>query len=107
VLTQWHPAHSLFQNPAIPHVLPADTEQVLAVAFLGSVVLLLIVLAISWHLHPEAPGLVLVLVMFGPAFVYGLGMMLGAKNRAPARLFGLLLVGATGWVLLWGVSLVL
>lgn len=75
-------------------------------AWAGAALLLLIALAVSWHIHPEAPGLVLVLVMFGPAFIYGLGMMLGPKNRPPARIFGLLLVGATGWVLLWGLSLV-
>lgn len=75
-------------------------------AWAGAALLLLIALAVSWHIHPEAPGLVLVLVMFGPAFIYGLGMMLGPKNRTPARILGLLLVGATGWVLLWGLSLV-
>ena len=75
-------------------------------AWAGAALRLLIALAVSWHIQPEAPGLVLVLVMFGPALICGLGMMLGPKNRPAARVWGLLLVGATGWVLLWGLSLV-
>ena len=74
--------------------------------WLGATVLLLIVMAASWHVHPEAPGLVLILVMFGPAFVWGLGLLFGPKNNVAAKAFGLILVGGAGMVLLWGVSLV-
>jgi hypothetical protein len=75
-------------------------------AWAGATLLLIIVLAVSWHIHPEAPGLVLVLAMFGPIFFTGLGFMLGPTKGVVERLFGVLLVFGTGWVLLWGFSLV-
>jgi len=76
-------------------------------AWLGGTFLLLIALGVSWHIHPEAPGLLIVLVMFGPLFFAGLGLMLKPKNGIVLQIFGLLLMGATAWVLLWGLSLVI
>ena len=62
-------------------------------AWLGATFLLLIVMAASWHVHPEAPGLVLVLVIFGPPFVWGLGALFAPKSHVVARAFGLLVAG--------------
>jgi hypothetical protein len=76
-------------------------------AWAGATLLLIIVLAVSWHIHPEAPGLVLVLVMFAPLFFAGLGLTIGPRKGALERVFGVLLALGTGWILLWGFTLVL
>ena len=76
-------------------------------AWAGATLLLLIALAVSWHIHPEAPGLVIVFVVLGPLFIKALGVLFDSRTHPVGRTIGLLLAVAFGMGLLWGVSLVL
>lgn len=76
-------------------------------AWAGATLLLIIVLAASWHIHPEAPGLVIVFVVLGPLFFGALSMVFDSRTHPVGRAVGLMLAVAFGMGLLWGVSLVL
>lgn len=67
--------------------------------------LLLVALTIAANIHPEAPTLVVVAVIFAPLFLGGLGMVFNPRNNAFMRFLGILVVMATGSALLWGISL--
>ena len=52
-------------------------------------------------------GLVIILVIFGPPFVWGLGLLLAPKSQAGERILGLIFVSGIAAILLWGLSLVM